>query len=260
MRILLSESGDLYRLLKLLSSKRNETRRRSTRLGADRRRGAREGGALLEIQRVALGPHRLHRLEAVLDHVAVELDAVSVRIEEIDAARDVVLGGAVERNPHTLELFVGGLQLLEVVQAPGHVMKTGLGLRRRLTGCLLEQRQIVVLLAEAEEHGAALEILVSHLEAQGLRVEVPRFLSVPDVQHDVTESLRLDHGVLPRARRPPAPTASPRIGPTLPRFYPHGATPRSGEPAAITRRSRRSTPARTSGTRSRPNSIASRSG
>src|SRR5439155_5656930 len=86
--------------------------------------------------------------------------------------------------------------------APGHVMKAGLGLCRRLTGRLLEQRQIVVLLAEAEEHGAALEILVGHLEPQGLRVEIPRFLGVPDVQHDVTESLCLDHGVLPGATGP----------------------------------------------------------
>jgi hypothetical protein len=58
----------------------------------------------------------------------------------------------------------------------------------------------VVLLAEAQEHGAAFQIFVGDLEAERLRVEIPRLLGVADVQHHVTESLRLDHAVLPEHR------------------------------------------------------------
>src|SRR5437773_297099 len=70
-------------------------RRRPARFGADRRRrtrGAARRRSLVEVQWIALRPHGLHGLEAVLHHVAVELDAVAVRIEEVDAAGDVVLG------------------------------------------------------------------------------------------------------------------------------------------------------------------------
>src|SRR3989475_12992240 len=187
-------------------------RRRPARFGADRprrTRGAARWRSLVEVQWIALRPHGLHGLEAVLHHVAVELDAVAVRIEEVDAAGDVVLGGTVERDSHPLQLFVGGAQLLAVVAAPRDVMQAWLRLRGRLAGRLLEQRQIVVLLAEAEEHRPALEVLVGHLQAQRLRVEIPRLLGVPDVQHDVTEPLRLDHcGPSPGApRRPPYFTA-----------------------------------------------------
>src|SRR5882762_6621961 len=92
-------------------------------------------------------------------------------------------------------------------------MQTGLRLRGRLAGRLLEQRQIVVLLAEAEEHRPALEVLVGHLQAQRPRVEIPRFLGVPDVQHDVTEPLRLDHG----GPSPGAPRRPPYFTALLPR-------------------------------------------
>src|SRR3989441_1631776 len=44
------------------------------------------------------------------------------------------------------------LQLLEVVEPPRHMVETRLGFRWRLAGRLLEQGQVVVLLAEAEEH------------------------------------------------------------------------------------------------------------
>src|SRR5262249_53784423 len=180
----------------------------------------------------------------------------TVRIEEVRAARHVVLGGAVERDAQPLELLIGGLQLLEVVQSPGDVVQAWLGLRRRLSGRLLEQGQIVVLLAEAEEHRAALQIFVGHLQAQGLRVEVARFFGVPDVQYDVAEPLRLDHGVPPRSTdRAPAAILYRGFVPGAQR---RGQAP--AEPAATACRSRRATPARTRGTRSRPNSIASWNG
>ena len=81
-------------------------------------------------------------------------------------------------------------------------MEPGLRPGRRLAGRLLEQREVVVLLAEAEEYGAPLQVLVGDLQTQRLGVEVPRFLRVSDVEHDVTEPLRLDHD--------PPPTLVPR--------------------------------------------------
>ena len=49
---------------------------------------------------------------------------------------------------------------------------------------------------------------MGHFQAQRLRVEIPRFLGVPDVQHDVTEPLAWIIVALPGApRRPPYFTA-----------------------------------------------------
>jgi len=120
---------------------------------------------------------------------SIKLDRRLPRIEEANAARDVVLDGAVERDPHPLQLFVGGPQLLEVVEPHAHVVEARL-VSRAARGGLLEERQVVVLLAEAEEHGATLQVLVGHLQAQALRVTNPAILGVPDRQYDVTEPLR----------------------------------------------------------------------
>src|SRR5262249_11256894 len=188
-------------------------RRRPARFSADRRRrlgGARRAGRRsVQVEWIALRAHTLPGLAAVLHHVAVELDAVAVRIEEVHAAGDIVLGGAVERDAHALELFVSVAQLLEVVEAPGHVVEAWLRLRGRLPGRLLEERQIVLRLANAEEHGPAPEFFVAPLQAQRLRVEVARFLGVPDVQDDVPEPFCLDHCAPSpgRSRRPPYFTA-----------------------------------------------------
>src|SRR5437867_6869061 len=79
-------------------------------------------------------------------------------------------------------------------------MQAGLLGARWLAGRELEERQIVVLLAEAEEDRAPLQILVGHFQTQRPRIKIPRLAGVPDLQHDVTEPLRLNHGSL-RARR-----------------------------------------------------------
>jgi hypothetical protein len=60
----------------------------------------------------------------------------------------------------------------------------------------LEQREVVVLLAEAQEDRAAREVFVRELQAQRAHVEVLRLLGVADPQHDVTELPSLDHGWL----------------------------------------------------------------
>jgi len=53
-----------------------------------------------------------------------------------------------------LELFVGGLELLEAPETPGHVMQAGLRRIGPSTGGYLEERQVVMRLTDAEEHRA----------------------------------------------------------------------------------------------------------
>ena len=104
-----------------------------------------------------------------------------------------MLDRALDLEPHGVELAIGGLQLREAPEPPRHVVHPGLRVLRRLVGRHLEQRQLVVLLAEAQEHHAALQVLVGDLQAQRLRVEVSRLLGVADLQDDVAEPLCLDH-------------------------------------------------------------------
>src|SRR6266545_5430503 len=158
------------------------------------------GFGFFQIERVAAGADGAHRLEAVLGHVAVELDAIAVGVGKVDAPRDVVLDGGLDGHAEDLQLLVGLAELLVAAEPPRHVMQAGLLGARRLAGRELEERQVVVLLAEAEEDRAPLQVLVGHLQAQRPRVEIPRLAGVPDLQHDVTEPLRLNHGSL-RARR-----------------------------------------------------------
>ena len=88
---------------------------------------------------------------------------------------------------------------------------------RALAGGQLEERQLVVLLAEAEKHGPARQVLVGDLETEGAGVELAGTLGVADLQHDVAELARLDHDVPPRPwrysiRRRRAPSAAVSIG------------------------------------------------
>ncbi len=149
---------------------------------------------------LAPGTDRPHRLEAVLDHVAVQLDAVAVGIGKVDAARHVVLDRGFDRHTHRLQLAMGVAQLLEAAELPRHVVQPRLLGGWRLPARQLEHRQIVVLRAEAEKHRTPREVLVRHLEAQRLDVEVPGLARVADLQHHVTELLCLDHRSLPFGR------------------------------------------------------------
>src|SRR5437899_12609799 len=86
-----------------------------------------------------------------------------------------------------------GLQLREAPELPGRVMQTRLFGVGRLPGGELEERQVVVLLAEAEEDRAALEVLVGDLEAEGAGVEIPGFSGVANLQHEVAELAGRNH-------------------------------------------------------------------
>src|SRR2546426_761806 len=180
--------------------------------------GSRDSSLLAEIQVVAPGSYGTHGLEAVLYHVAVQLHAIPVGVGKIHTPRHVVLDRGLDRHPHRLQLSVRGLQLLEAPELPRHAVQTGWCGSRRLAPRHLEQRQIVVLLAEAEEHRSPLRVLVGHPEAQGPGVKVLRLGGVADVQHEVTELLCLNHVPLPP---PEASTRGvrPRVAsPIVPRY------------------------------------------
>ena len=62
----------------------------------------RAAASSVEADAIAPGTDRPHRLETVLDHVAVQLDAVAVGVGEVDAARHVVLDRGLDRHAHRL--------------------------------------------------------------------------------------------------------------------------------------------------------------
>src|SRR6188474_1032918 len=86
---------------------------------------------------------------------------------------------------------MGSLQLLEASELPGHVVEPGLRRPRGLIGGQLEQRELVMLLSEAQEYRAG--GVVGDLEPEGARVEVLGPLRIANLQHHVAELAGLDH-------------------------------------------------------------------
>src|SRR6266852_2519160 len=95
---------------------------------------------------------------------------------------------------------MGGLQLFEAPQLPRGMVQAGLDLLGRLPGGELEEGEVVVLRAEAEEDGTALEVLVGQLEAEGARVELLGFLGIANLQHDVAKLAGSNHRCAPALR------------------------------------------------------------
>src|SRR5215470_2469210 len=153
----------------------------------------------LDVQVIAPRPERLHRLEAILDHVAVELHAVAVGIGKVNAPGHVVGDGGVDLNAQLSKLPVGRLQLREASELPGHVVEPRLALCGRLARGQLEERQVVMLLAHAQEHRAPFLLVGGDLEAEHPRVELLGLLHVAHLEDHVAELASLDHPCLPRA-------------------------------------------------------------
>src|SRR5438105_10549538 len=151
----------------------------------------------LDVDLVPSRSHRAHGVEAVFHHVAVELHTIAVGVLEVQAARHVVLDGRLHLDADLAQLVVGRLQLLEAPKLPGRVMQAGLLRVGRLPGGQLEQRQVVVLGAEAQEDGAVLEVLVRDLEAEGTGVELLGFPGVANLQYEVAELAGLNHRCAP---------------------------------------------------------------
>src|SRR6266511_2738019 len=147
----------------------------------------------LDVDHVPLGPHLLHGPEApILERVAVQLHAVAVGVVEVDAAGHVVLDRGLDGDAELAEL-------------PSRVMQPRLRCFGRLAGGQLEEREVVVLRAKAQEHRPVLPVVVGHLQAKRASVELLRLLRVTHLQHDMAELASLNHPC------PPAPSAPWRL-------------------------------------------------
>src|SRR5262249_2668529 len=172
--------------------------------------------ARLDVQMIAPRPQRLHRLEAVLDHVAVELHAVAVGIVKVDAPGHVVGDGGVDLDAQLAQLPVGRLQLREASELPRHVVEHRLALGGRLARGQLEERQVVMLLAHAQEPRAPVLLVVGNLEAEHSRVELLGLLHVAHLEDHVAELASLDHPCLPAPwRRSDVPADPSSPGPSI---------------------------------------------
>src|SRR5713226_6494770 len=149
--------------------------------------------ARLDIDHVSPRFHGPHGLEPLLHHVAVELHAVAVGIRKVHAACHVVLDGRLHGDAESPQLAMGGLQLFQAAELPCGMVQAGLALVGRLTRGELEEGEVVVPRAEAEEDGAALDVLAGQLEAERAYVEFLGFFGITYLQHDVAELPGLNH-------------------------------------------------------------------
>lgn len=108
--------------------------------------------------------------------------------------------GTCDGNAELAQLAMRGLQILEAPQLPRRVVQARLGRLGRLAGGELEEREVVVLAAEAEEDRTVLQVLVGELEAEHARVEVLGFLGIANLQHDVAKLAGLNHRCAPELK------------------------------------------------------------
>ena len=152
-----------------------------------------------EGEQLGVGPVQVDLLaEGLADLVGgrvVELDAVVLGVEEVDAARDPVGDRALDPHARVLEAVIERAHVVQALHLEGDLLHV-VRLLRRLPG--LGERQLVVLGVglRAQEADAPLEVLVGDREAQDARVEVPHLPEVVAVESDVTQSADLWHGSL----------------------------------------------------------------
>src|SRR5205807_2183236 len=126
-------------------------------------------------------------------YVDVQLDLVAVRIDDVQAVRDAVIGrpadvraGDGQGSERLAELLVGGPDLEpEVV----HADPSSCGDRQRVRPDLDEKK--LVMRASRGEHGHLRRAGSDLLPSQEVSVELPRRVEVADVQHDVAQLLDL---------------------------------------------------------------------
>src|SRR5471030_1950852 len=84
--------------------------------------------------REAAAPGLLAREDVVVDrplgarHLVEHFDAVAVGIAQVDAERDAMVGDVVYRLALSLDLPVERLEVVETLEAPGHVVQADLAL------------------------------------------------------------------------------------------------------------------------------------
>src|SRR5206468_10544175 len=138
--------------------------------------------------------------DAFLAQYRVRLIQVTRGVMEVHPARDFVLDGRLHGHPELAQPPMDGLQLLKASELPRRVVQARLGRLGRLARGELEEGEVVVLAAEAEEDGAVLQVLVGELEAERARVELLGFLGIANLQHDVAKLAGSNHRCAPALR------------------------------------------------------------
>jgi hypothetical protein len=121
--------------------------------------------------------------------VPVELDAIAVRVAEIECLADAVIGGTFERDVGTDEaaecvgeLGARGIDDGEVIEAGGA------GCRRGAAMALPGVEADVVMVSTCGEEGSGIADALCDLKAEDVMIERERAIEVGDLEMDVTYS------------------------------------------------------------------------
>src|SRR5216683_1415011 len=120
---------------------------------------------------------------------------VAIGIEKVDAPRHAVIDGEADRHPALLELAVGVEQILLALEAK-RAMREPHVARLGRAGALadLGQRDLVMVAAIArQEHHLHLRQLFHHFESQDFGIEGARTLEAAHLEHDVPDTIRMNH-------------------------------------------------------------------
>src|SRR5437870_7949111 len=180
-------------------------------------RGLDAGGNGLDVERVRHATHPFFA-PVVLGHLGVDFDRITLRILDVQALGDLVVGRADDLDSLRLAPVVHLPDRLHAVRDERDVDQTDLlllrqvGVRRRL-----EHRDVVVVVVEAEEDPP--RQLLPDLHPQDTVIELLRLLEISHLEDHVSDSL--DRHVTPPSvaigslQRPLGPPPRPRPRPSL---------------------------------------------
>src|SRR5581483_7731379 len=140
-------------------------------------------------QRPEVERRRVHLLRPLRARpIAVELDAVPVRIAQVDRLADAVVGGPAQPDPGLEHALHRTGERLPVRAADRDGVEPGRPGRRRRAALRLPgvQRDVVVVAAGGEEDGL-LAVAVRDVEAEHAVPELERPIEVGDLEVDVTD-------------------------------------------------------------------------
>jgi hypothetical protein len=132
--------------------------------------------------------------------VVVELDAVAVRIGQVDRDGAAVVGGVVDRELVVEQAAHGAAELAAVGVEERDVVETGVPLRRWRTARAVQavQADVVVVVAGREQHHVEADLarIRRHGQAERVAVERKRAIEVGDAQVHVSDAHRGVDGFL----------------------------------------------------------------
>src|SRR5215218_9255798 len=134
--------------------------------------------------------------------VAIELDAVAVRVVQVDRLADAVVARAGQRHAGVDDSSHRVGERLSVGVADRRMEETGRVARRRRRAFRLPRAQTdVVVIPAGSDERRLLAVAVHHLEAEDAAVEADRTLEVADLEVNVSD---VDAGIDRHSRSPDA--------------------------------------------------------